>query len=299
MLAGPGGGGSDESPDNRGGDGGTPGPDMQSASDPGGDGGTTATSPGFTSGGGGGQGTSPTVAFGDGGVGGTNGIGNGWSGAGGDGFPTAIGGEFLFTSGTGGGDGAGGGLGTIGLGGGGGGGGSGSNTPPARENAVAFHDGGNTPRIEAGAVFVGNVVALRTSAQPADTLELGGTVDAAFDTSGLGNVYTQPFQGFGACAKVDTATWRLTGSTGVSAPWSISAGSLLANNTSGSATGVGAVAVDGGTLGGIGTIIGAVALADGATIAPGDPATNGGIDTLTLGALTWNGGGTIALQLAV
>ena len=70
-------------------------------------------------------------------------------------------------------------------------------------------------------------------------------------------------------------------------------GKLVAANTSGSATGSGAVLVErGGTLGGSGFIAGPVTLLPGGTIAPGDPVT------LTLrDSLTWDGGGVIRLVL--
>ena len=58
-------------------------------------------------------------------------------------------------------------------------------------------------------------------------------------------------------------------------------GTLLANNTSGSATGSGTVAVSGATLGGSGIISGATTLTT-ATLAPGSAAATAG--TLTFGA---------------
>jgi fibronectin-binding autotransporter adhesin len=70
-------------------------------------------------------------------------------------------------------------------------------------------------------------------------------------------------------------------------------GKLVVANTSGSATGSGAVQIErGGTLGGSGFIAGPVTLRAGGTIAPGDPVT------LTLrDSLTWDGGGVIRLVL--
>lgn len=64
----------------------------------------------------------------------------------------------------------------------------------------------------------------------------------------------------------------------------ISAGTLLATNASGSATGAGGVALNGGTLGGSGSISGTVTVAGG-TLAPGAAGT-----TLTLGGLVFNSG---------
>lgn len=54
---------------------------------------------------------------------------------------------------------------------------------------------------------------------------------------------------------------------------------------------------DGAVLDGNGFAAGAVALADGGRLAPGDPAIDGGIDRFDIGTLTWTPGGTIAFQL--
>ena len=67
---------------------------------------------------------------------------------------------------------------------------------------------------------------------------------------------------------------------------------LLANNTSGSATGTGTVNVN-GTLGGTGFISGAVNILTGGTLSPGD-----GIGLLTTGALNLSSGSSILMQLA-
>ena len=64
-------------------------------------------------------------------------------------------------------------------------------------------------------------------------------------------------------------------------------------NTTGSATGSGAVLIErGGTLAGSGFVAGPVTLQDGGSLAPGDPVT------LTLrSSLTWHGSGVIRLVL--
>ncbi|HEY6940138.1 MAG TPA: hypothetical protein VI238_01595, partial [Dokdonella sp.] len=59
-----------------------------------------------------------------------------------------------------------------------------------------------------------------------------------------------------------------------------------------------ALTIDSGaTLEGTGFAAGAVTLAAGGRLAPGDPAINGGVDGFDIGTLTWEGGGTIAVQL--
>ena len=89
----------------------------------------------------------------------------------------------------------------------------------------------------------------------------------------------------------------LTGTNTYSGGTTVSAGTLLVNNTTGSGTGTGAVTVgSGGTLGGSGKVTGATTLNSGGTIAPGA----GGLaadTTLHGSSLLWNSGGTITLEL--
>ncbi len=59
----------------------------------------------------------------------------------------------------------------------------------------------------------------------------------------------------------------------------------------------GTMHVNAGSLAGTGTILGDVTLAGGARIAPGDPAAGGGVGTLWMGSLTWDGGGSMNFQL--
>ena len=74
---------------------------------------------------------------------------------------------------------------------------------------------------------------------------------------------------------------------------SVSAGTLLVNNSSGSGTGSGAVSVNnGGTLGGTGTISGSVLVKAGSTISPGT-----GVGTITTGAANITGAATFAVDV--
>ena len=58
------------------------------------------------------------------------------------------------------------------------------------------------------------------------------------------------------------------------------------------------LAIDSGaTLDGTGFAAGAITLANGGRLAPGDPAINGGIDSFDIGELTWASGGVMAFQL--
>jgi len=102
----------------------------------------------------------------------------------------------------------------------------------------------------------------------------------------------------GSLVKNGTNAVTLTGSNNYLGGTTINAGTLLANNTAGSATGPGPVVINaGGTLGGNGTAGGAVTLNSGGFIAPGAAATGISTATLHLGSLTWNSGGQLNLQL--
>ncbi len=83
------------------------------------------------------------------------------------------------------------------------------------------------------------------------------------------------------------------GRTSIGDGLNANSGKLVVANTTGSATGSGAVVIErGGTLAGSGFVAGPVTLLDGGTIAPGDPVT------LTLqDRLVWNGGGVIRLVI--
>jgi len=76
-------------------------------------------------------------------------------------------------------------------------------------------------------------------------------------------------------------------------PTVVSGGTLVVNNTTGSATGTNIVTVNsGGTLGGSGTILGKITLNSGATIAPGNSP-----GTLHTVSETWQGGSTYQFQM--
>jgi autotransporter-associated beta strand protein len=98
--------------------------------------------------------------------------------------------------------------------------------------------------------------------------------------------------GFGI-AKAGAGTLTLTGSSSYDGGTTVSAGTLLANNTTGSAMGTGAVAITGGKLGGTGSVAGAVSINSGGTIAPGNS-----IESIDTGDQTWNNGGNYEWEIA-
>jgi autotransporter-associated beta strand protein len=99
-----------------------------------------------------------------------------------------------------------------------------------------------------------------------------------------------------ALNKIGTGTLSLTNASTYSGGTTITAGTLLVGNTTGSALGTGAITVSSGaTLGGIGSVSGAVTVATGGNLATGLGGTPG---VLNLNALTLNGGGALNLTLA-
>jgi autotransporter-associated beta strand protein len=124
----------------------------------------------------------------------------------------------------------------------------------------------------------------------------GHVADVSFFAANFTTV-ASTISGTGSFAKSGTDTMALTGSNSYSGGTTVSGGTLLVDNSAGSGTGTGAVAVNsGGTLGGSGKVSGAMTLNSGGTIAPG--AGNTSADTDLHGtSLLWNGGGMITLEL--
>ncbi|MCX7002453.1 MAG: autotransporter-associated beta strand repeat-containing protein [bacterium] len=119
--------------------------------------------------------------------------------------------------------------------------------------------------------------------------ESGGTVVVSgLITYGIDNWY--------GINKVGLGTMELSNSgNDYDGDTTISAGTLLVNNASGSGTGSGAVTVNsGGTLGGTGIVSGVVTVNSGATNAPG----NNGIGELHTGALTFKAGSALDWEFA-
>jgi autotransporter-associated beta strand protein len=97
----------------------------------------------------------------------------------------------------------------------------------------------------------------------------------------------------GALTKTGPGTLRLTASNPYTAGTTITEGTLLVNNATGSGTGSGAVNVNSGTLGGTGTISGLVAVNGDGVIAPGTAATIGSLTVNTPPGL----GGTTVIKI--
>jgi autotransporter-associated beta strand protein len=98
---------------------------------------------------------------------------------------------------------------------------------------------------------------------------IGG--DANIDTAGYAVTLSGLLSGVGGLNKLGNNALSLSSANGYSGNTTITAGTLAVNNTTGSGTGSGTVAVNsGGTLSGSGFISGTVSVNDGGTLAPGN-----------------------------
>jgi autotransporter-associated beta strand protein len=114
-----------------------------------------------------------------------------------------------------------------------------------------------------------------------------------FNRSDANYSYGGVISGAGNVTNYGAGTITLTGANTYSGGTTLKAGKLLVNNASGSGTGTGAVLVqNNATLGGTGSIGGAVTIDAGGTLTPGTPST-------PLGKLTINNNLTLAGNLAV
>ncbi|NVO16656.1 MAG: autotransporter domain-containing protein [Rhodoplanes sp.] len=156
---------------------------------------------------------------------------------------------------------------------------------------------GGTLTLAPTSVIVGSV--LGTGSQ---TLRLGGSGIGTFD-AGLIGVGAQ-YDGFGTFAKVGASTWTLTGTNAAALPWTVQQGTLIVAGTLAASPftvqggtlvvngTVGAVTLDGGALGGSGTV-GTTAITNG-TLSPGNS-----IGTITIaGNLTLGSGSTYLVEVS-
>ena len=154
-------------------------------------------------------------------------------------------------------------------------------------NAGSGYTGTPTYTFDSGNASAGDVTGTLSSLVLASNSSIGGlgniTIDAVVSESG----------GAQALSKVGSGTLTLGGANTYTGASTVNTGTLLANNTSGSATGTGDVTVkDTATFGGGGAVSGAVILESGATLAPGTS-----IESLATGPLTLAAGATFAAEI--
>ena len=112
--------------------------------------------------------------------------------------------------------------------------------------AITFTGGINVLEIQSGSTIIGNVTAFSA----ADTLRLGGAVNASFDTGLIGPA--AQFQNFGLFEKTGSGTWTLTGTPGQATPWTITQGTLAVANVA--SLGGASLTFNGGMLQATGTL---------------------------------------------
>jgi fibronectin-binding autotransporter adhesin len=149
-----------------------------------------------------------------------------------------------------------------------------------------------------GALVITGAMAATHNAFNNATFRLAGTnTDANTLTANINNGGSDRRIGI---AKSGTGTWRLTGANGYTLGTTISGGTLLIDNTTGSGTGTVTVTVSAATLGGTGAASGAVTIgnntgADDAFLSPGTIGTP--IESLGTGVLTFNSDGVLVAQI--
>jgi outer membrane autotransporter protein len=173
-------------------------------------------------------------------------------------------------------------------------GGLGNGGAGARANAISLVGGNNVVELWAGSIINGNIV---EESFGTDTLRLGGSTSATFDTSRIGAA--AQIQNFGLFEKTGASTWTLTNAPGQTTPWTITQGALAMANVA--SLGGGALTFNGGTLQALGTLglTGPIAInAGGGTI---DTNGNNVIVSSAIsgtGGLTKNGAGILNFQAA-
>ncbi|MBZ9849786.1 autotransporter outer membrane beta-barrel domain-containing protein [Mesorhizobium sp. CA14] len=98
--------------------------------------------------------------------------------------------------------------------------------PAVLANAISLFGSNNRLELRAGSTITGNVVVAPGGGNNA--LVLGGTTDANFDVSQIGD--TQQYRGFDTFEKTNTSLWILTGAGNQN--WSITGGALQGDTSS-------------------------------------------------------------------
>ena len=147
-----------------------------------------------------------------------------------------------------------------------------------------------TTRINAGMLQVGNG-GTSGNLSAADAIAITNNGTLAFKRSDS-VTFPGTISGTGSLSQLGSGTLTLTGDNTYAGGTTISAGTLLVNNTTG--LGTGSVTVqDSGLLGGTGTVTVAVMVNAGGGLAPGNS-----VGSLTIGSLTLNSGATNSFEFS-
>ncbi|QOV88429.1 beta strand repeat-containing protein [Humisphaera borealis] len=160
----------------------------------------------------------------------------------------------------------------------------------ASSNTAGTFDLGGFDQTLSGIASAGSAVSQVTNSAASGTATLTITGSSSFG----GLLKDGPTASL-ALAKSTGGVLTITGANTYGGPTSVTAGTLLANNSTGSATGSGAVSVSGGgTIGGSGSIAGNLTIAGLGTLSPGNS-----VGTITTsGGQEWQGGGTYRWEIA-
>jgi len=129
-------------------------------------------------------------------------------------------------------------------------GGFGNGGAGAQAAAIAFTGGSNSLELQAGYVITGKVANANSTTVATNTLILGGTINATFDTSLIaptGNTTLQ-YQNFSQFRKTGLSTWGLTNATTAVTPWVIDQGTLSIAQDGSLGAPNGMLTLNGGTL---------------------------------------------------
>ena len=160
------------------------------------------------------------------------------------------------------------------------------------DRAITFGGGGAT--LDASGT---GEIAFSSTAAPVFTTANAPVLLTLTGASAALNSFTTPLADNGtgvvSLTKSGAGTWQLSSGATFTGPVAVMAGTLILSNTSGSATGVGAVSVT-GTLAGNGIAGGSVSVGNGGIISPGV----NGIGNLTVGSLGLAAGSELSLGVA-
>ena len=152
---------------------------------------------------------------------------------------------------------------------------------------IVFTDSRNPLWINGGIAEIGGSATM--------TKDVSSTIIASgaafrYNSSSLTSTHAGLIQGWGGVAVNDGAlTLSRGGGNAYTGGTTISGGTLLVTNTSGSGTGTGAVTIDGGALGGTGSLSGPITVNPGGAVSPGLS-----VGTLSGSNLTWNSNDSLA-----